>query len=153
MRSTKITDRSGHMIEFVRQKLEIVDLNSQNLVKIKRVVRTESEKFRQKWNKKGRRYDNFTKSYEWLNEEINFGIESINTKSDTTLGRPQKCFDDSSSRTKHRKVKSLLKTFSSSELSFAAAASVRASGKRNSAKLIQKIVTSSLKSISKYKKN
>lgn len=148
-RSTSSANRSTRMIEFVQRKINETEITNVDLVGIKRIVRTESEKFRQKWNKAQRRYDRFIKAYnKWLHEKIDLGI--ITKGSAVTPGRPQKSFAEGSSKTKSRKLKTLITTYTSDELSYAAETSLRASGKRNKAKLIGKIVTSSPKRVHKY---
>jgi len=150
-RSKRPKDRLAQVTECVQQKLAINNSKGEDFVRVKRIVKAECENFRQKWNKTGRRYNTFLKYYNsWLNTEIEFRI--LPKRSSTSVGRPQKSFGDSSSKTKHRKIQALLKLYSSDEICVAAEASLRASGKRDRAKLIRKITTSSPRQVVKYKK-
>lgn len=113
-----------------------------------------------KWNLSGRsRRSFFTRYKSWLNGEnyiFNPGtIEeqpSTSTGSVTLTGRPKVSFDDSSFKTKKRRVQDLVESRSLGELTVAAEVAVRLSGRRDAANLIKEVTTQSPERASKIKK-
>lgn len=105
------------------------------------------EQFRYRWNLRGIRVDQFEKKYsDWMNQTIEVPVSMkdflTQTSSAKVSGRPTKDFGESSNKSKKRKVESLVESFSPEELAFAAETSVRASGKRDAAKLIHDALAS-----------
>lgn len=154
--STPAKDRLNEVINFVKVQFGVLVQNEEQDEKLKAFLKKECEKIRVKWVRKQRRLDLFLKEHEdWLNEDLNFNMlvapEDLSQPS-TSGGRPQKSFKESSEKSKKRKVQHLLHNYSSDELTFATQVSVRASGKRDAATIIQELSTSSPKRATKYKK-
>lgn len=119
-------------------------------------MKKECEKIRVKWHRKQRRLDLFLKDNEqWLNEDLTFTMLVSAENSwipSTSSGRRQKTFVESSQKWKKRKVQHLLNDYSKDQVAFAAQLSVRASGKRDAATLIEELSTASPKRATTYKK-
>ena len=89
---------------------------------------------------------------EWLNEELTFMFHESYPGSSSGVGRPKKSFEDSSTKTRKRKIQHLLQEYDVQELSLATQLSVRASGKRDAASLIQEVSAASPTRATGYKK-
>lgn len=144
------------LTDFVIERLTIKDISRQQYNQLKGLIKKENQKIRQRWMQKCRRHNTFLKPHEnWLCEYINF--VTLIRKQSITVGRPQKrkekkSFGESSSKTKNRK-KNLLQNVSPERLAYATEANLRASGRRDGAKLIKEIVESSPKRATKFKKS
>nr|CAI5862589.1 unnamed protein product [Callosobruchus analis] len=87
-----------------------------------------------------------TKYKDWLNDkDIEFIVTTYDVQPSTSSsgGRPVKSFDESSEKSKMRKIQHLLQGSSASELSYAAEVSIRASGSRNAASIIKELHSAS----------
>lgn len=94
-----------------------------------------------KWSESKRTYDRFIeKNSEWLKK--NFILPTDNESSSKSVGRPKTNFNECAERTKITKVKHLVKSYTSPELSFAASAKYQLSGKRCVSQLFKESVKS-----------
>lgn len=155
-RSIPPKGRLNKVIDFVKVSFGNLVVTEHQDEQLKAFLKKECEKIRVKWDRKQRRLDLFLKDYEqWLSEDLTFAMlvvsENVSIPS-TSGGRPQKSFVESSKKTKKRKVQHLLNDYSKDELIFAAQLSVRASGKRDAATLIEELSTASPKRATTYKK-
>lgn len=155
-RSISPKGRINRVINFVKTSFGDLSVTEEQDTQLKVFLKKECEKIRVKWDRKQRRLDLFLKDYEqWLNEDLTFTmlVSAENaSKPSTSSGRPQKTFVESSKKSKKRKVQHLLKDYSKDQLTFAAQLSVRASGKRDAATLIEELSTASPKRATTYKK-
>ncbi|XP_072375997.1 uncharacterized protein [Diabrotica undecimpunctata] len=155
-RSIPANGRLNAVINFVKMSFDDLDIDQEQEKQLKVFLKNECEKIRVKWVQKQRRLDLFLSEYEqWLNNDLTFDmliLANQSPKPSTSGGRPQKTFMDSSKKTKKRKIQHLLSDYSKDQLSFAAQLSVRASGKRNAAMLMEEVSSASPKRASTYKK-
>lgn len=155
-RSTPSRGRLNKVLNFVKSLFGDPDLNQEQEDRLKALIKKECEKIRFKWTGKQRRTDLFLNTYgDWLGEEIELDMiyeTSLVGIPSSSLGRPQKTFEDCSKKTKKRKIKHLVQEYSQGQLSYAAELSVRASGKRDAASLIQEVASSSPRRATSYKK-
>lgn len=96
------------------------------------------------WAKSARKFSNFYHSNkQWLKTEfIMPNIQSpVSSTSYLAVGRPPKAFAESSEKSKNRKIKGLLKSYSSPEIVYAAQCTLQKSGKRNTAMLLKESLT------------
>ncbi|KAK4884861.1 hypothetical protein RN001_001132 [Aquatica leii] len=77
---------------------------------------------------------------------------SLSLKPSFNKGRPQKSFEQSSTKKRKRKIQHLLTDYSKEQLTFAAQLSVRDCGKRDAAQLMQKISMASSRRATSYKR-
>ena len=76
---------------------------------LRALMKNESEKIREKWEHKQRKLDLFLHSYEgWLSEDLVLDMITVPLQLSSVRGRPQKSFEDSSKKTKTRKVQNLI---------------------------------------------
>lgn len=153
-RSTSPKNRMASVIDFMKPLYANEVLNKREEKQFKDFVRKECEKIRQKWLQKRRRVDLFCKTYkDWLEEEITFNKKSLISGDTTGLkaGRPRKNFQESSLKSKRRKVKGLIETYDQEQLTLAVQMKVRASGKRDAAALIKEVALASPKRATAYK--
>lgn len=100
-------------------------------------MKNESEQIREKWERKQRKLDLFLQSYEdWLSEDLVLDMISVPFQLSSVCGRPKKSFENSSKKTKTRKVQHLLHEYSKEQLAYGTQLSVRSSGKHDAADLI-----------------
>lgn len=116
--------------------------------RVKENVSTKVESFAKTlqiyWKRSLGRQHIFLKKYKgWLDSSITIVEDvSLDTPSTSKGGRPKKSFEESSHRTKLRRVKPLTSSFSQGHLVHATELSFRKSGKRNAAYLLKQIVSS-----------
>lgn len=153
-RSTPSNGRLEQVLTFVKSKFVDLTLWQDQEKALKKFLKKECEKIRQKWLRKQRRLDLFLNTYEeWLNEDLVLTMFNKQySKPDSSIGRPKKRFEDSSTKTKKRKIQHLLQEYDVEQLSFATQMSVRASGKRDAASLIHEVSTASPRRATGYKK-
>ncbi|KAF2887640.1 hypothetical protein ILUMI_18533 [Ignelater luminosus] len=110
-----------------------------------------SSQISERWDKSGRRMNTFLQKFEdWLKGEdfllFKGQLFHLNLKMPYTsrgsAGRPMKPFQDSSMKTKRRRVRDLVRDHSASKLTFAAGVALRAAGERSAANLVSEIATS-----------
>ena len=92
------------------------------------------------WAKSARKLSNLYKNNkQWLETEfIMPNIQpSVTSTSCLSVGRPPKAFAECTERSKNRKIKGLLKSYSSPEIFYAAQSKLKKSGKRNTAMLLK----------------
>uniref|UniRef100_A0A6P7GA10 Uncharacterized protein LOC114335605 n=1 Tax=Diabrotica virgifera virgifera TaxID=50390 RepID=A0A6P7GA10_DIAVI len=155
-RSIPANGRLNAVINFVKMSFDDLVIDQEQEKQLKAFLKNECEKIRVKWVQKQIRLDLFLNEYEQLlNNYLTFDmliLANQSPKPSTSGGRPQKTFMDSSKKTKKRKIQHLLSDYSKDQLSFAAQLSVRASGKRNAAMLMEEVSSASPKRASTYKK-
>lgn len=141
------------MIYFVKLTLAAPVLSEEAERLLRAFMKNECEKIREKWERKQRNLDLFLRSYEeWLNEDLVFDMIPECSQSSSIRGRPQTSFENSSKRTKKRKVQQLLTGYSQEQLTYAAQLSVGSSGRRDAANLMQEISTASPRRATTYKR-
>ncbi|KAK9675248.1 hypothetical protein QE152_g40502 [Popillia japonica] len=84
-------------------------------------------------------------------EHFHDELDEPQPSTSTGAGRPKLEFEDASVKTKRRRVHELLESHTTSELTFAAEMSVRASGQRDAANLIKEVTTTSPKRATRIK--
>lgn len=118
------------------------------------------KKFKERWSKCHYVLKYFlTKYSEWLSVKITF-IETVGTQDShenrdfdrKTIGRPQKLFEDSSDKSRKRKVKPLLEQNAIDEIVLAAEMGLRSTGRRDAAQLVKEVSSHSPKRATKIKK-
>lgn len=108
---------------------------------IENSVKNLFKKFAVKWVRANRTESNFLrKNSEWLNTEIQVPADPVILPK--KRGRPTKGFDDSSVKSKRRKVQNIIENFSPNEITFAAQKSLQSQGKRSGAQILKKIDSS-----------
>lgn len=80
---------------------------------------------------------------DWLFGEIHFCCKSRSSVLNTIRGRPKKIFEESSSRSKMRKIRKIISDYSTEEITYAAQVSLNKEGKRRDAFLIKRIASAS----------
>lgn len=153
-RSTSQKNRMAAAIDFMKSFYSNEVFDNQEEKQFRAFIKRECEKIRQKWVQKRRRLDLFRNSYgNWLEEEIVFAKKPITSRgsSEVKVGRPKKKFQESSLKSKRRKVKILTNTYDQDQLTLAIQMSLRASGKRDAAALIEEVATASPKRATTYK--
>lgn len=119
-----------------------------------------NSKLSQKWTECNRMLSTFLKrESKWLDKNVTFSIHHKTTNppqepsgSQQGRGRPTKDFQEASSSTKKRKISPLVENYSTEELMFAAERSLRLSGQRDTAKIVQEVSETSSKTAAKIKK-
>lgn len=152
-RKHKKEERNSRLMDFIMQKFSIRDVtpDSQRYLQLK--ISSFSSKFSEKWAAANMMMDRFlNKNKSWLEgADIEFNISmhqpcaSSSSGGSRPQGRPKKNFQDSSFKTKKRRVEDLVRSRSASELTTAAEVANRLSGHRNVATLIRKSSESSEK--------
>lgn len=131
------------LIGYVTHNLESRGLLKDDSFKseLKKKLSVFLNKFTFLWNKCHRRPDYFEKCHvNWLNGEIDIRVgDSDNEFEKTQMGRPMKNFDDSSNRSKLRKIKPLVDNYSETEVLHAAKVSLTLSGKRDAASMLDQL--------------
>lgn len=153
-RSIPSKGRLTKVVDFVKSHFPDLVLTIDQEKALSAFLKSECENIRLKWLRKNRRLDLFLSAYaDWLSEHLvlRMGNEK-SPKLCCSVGRPKKSFGESGPKTKNRKVQHLLKKYDQEELCFAAQSSVRASGKRDAAKLIQEVSSASPRRATGYKK-
>lgn len=97
---------------------------------------------------------------DWLSTKIIFFEKDISKDTsgihdfgDKNIGRPQKLFDESSDRSRKRKLKPLLEQNTVDEIVLAAEMSLRSTCRRDAAHLIKEVTSHSPKRATKIKKS
>lgn len=125
---------------------------------LKGTIKSFSLKISERWEKCSRKLELFEQKYEdWLNgDDIQFQISTCSDVQPSTSGtgrggRPKKIFEESSEKSKKRKVQHVLESTSYGELTFAAEVAVRSAGKRDAANIIKELSTASPERASEIK--
>lgn len=131
-------------------------LNLKNVKKIHTLAKSEAESIRYRFQLKNRKWDVFLETYnDWLDTDVHICTHDDKQEpctSSGSRGRPKKTFAQSSLRTKQRQIKSLLKDVDSDLIQSAAAASLRASGKRTASSIIEEVSQASPRRSKEYRK-
>lgn len=143
--------RNEELFRFMSLRHDFHDITEQSLRNIKVVISKHSAKLSEKWNSCGRNRERFLeKNSTWLNgADISFEVfvdspmPSTSTQNQPGPGRPSKEFDESSLKTKRRRVDDLVQSRSASELIYAAEVSARLSGQRSVARQIKDVTSDS----------
>ncbi|KAJ8927099.1 hypothetical protein NQ314_020371 [Rhamnusium bicolor] len=146
-RNTK-TSRNSEIYAYVLNKFNLNHVPPTTERQFKNKIKLMSLTIAAKWNSSGKREERFRAKYEkWLHGENivfqldegdEYSLEEPTTSS--TSGRPIKQFQDSSEKTKKRRIKDIVEAKSVQELALAAEVALRKSGKRDAASLIKEIV-------------
>jgi len=89
---------------------------------------------------------------DWLSGEIYFCCKRKDSVSNVSRGRPKKIFEDSSRRSKLRKIENIISNFSTEEITYAAQTSLNKEGKRKAAFLVNRVISVSPKKMKCVKK-
>lgn len=146
---TNVSEKVCAVYNFVMEKLK-----PQNVEMSKVKIKTICSKFLHKWRQCKRAKEIFKKKHSnWLNGAENFSFSSaVETRTFSGFGRPRKDFNESSLKTKKRRVEKLVNEHSTEILSFATESSLRLSGQRNAAEMVKEVTSFSPKRASKIKK-
>lgn len=128
------------MVGYVTEALHLQNCMQDFAERVKRTVRLTSIKMSQRlinsYRHLGRFFEN---KWKWLKEKVNFpykvyqAMPSSSQRVSASIGRPTKPFVETSSKSKTRKIKSLLHSRSVEEVTSAAQMDLTATGKRDSA--------------------
>lgn len=141
--------RHEQLLKLVIDKFKITDLSENSRTSMKSNIIQWSSKILERWEKSSRKLDNFLRKYDdWLGgDDIEFVAVTYDvqpsTSSGRSSGRPVKSFEESSDKTKRRKVQHLLDSSSYNELTYATEVCVRTSGKRDAANIIKELCSAS----------
>lgn len=153
-------DRVAKLSDYLSKKFNLSNLSQRSLAKLNNSVKLFSLKMLQKWNESSRKQEVFLRNNEqWLStgcfifkvEHFHDEFDEPQPSTSTGAGRPKLEFEDASVKTKRRRLHELLGSHATSELTFAAEMSVRASGQRDAANLIKEVTTTSPKRATRIK--
>lgn len=139
----KKEDRNHQLFLHISSKCNIEGLVDSSKREMQQNISAFSSKIAAKWYSSGSSKERFLRTNEsWLNGNFNFRLVAVEPQpqpccSSTPAGRPQKKFEDSSFRTKKRRVEDLVRSRTIDELCTAAEVAVRSSGQRNVANTIK----------------
>lgn len=143
--------RNEDLFRFIATKYDLSGATEHSLRDMKMKISHLSSKINQKWMTAGKSTERFLNTHsEWLQgADVMFNISvipcspSVSTDYSSKAGRPAKVFDESSLRTKRRRVHDLIQGRSTNELVYAAEVSMRMSGNRKAAHAIKDVSESS----------
>ncbi|XP_043471258.1 uncharacterized protein LOC122504283 [Leptopilina heterotoma] len=131
--------------------------------KVKTELRKLFSKFRQKFEENQRVAERFLKNNDsWLAVQVNLCGNSKDievteepqpSSSTKTGGRPSSTFEDGSDRSKRRKSQEIREKYSTDELAYATQMSLRASGKWDTARLVQDVCEGSPTKATRYRQS
>lgn len=140
--------RTDALLHHILQELGNPSFSDDVISSLKVTIRSFSQKIEQKWLKSGRHRDRFLKTNSvWLEgnsplpdiaSEALGGV-SLPETSSGSLGRPQKDFESSSTKTKRRRIQHLLETSSLQEIAMATEVKLRKDGKKDSAAIVKEL--------------
>lgn len=140
------SERNARLFEFVMANCNITNITEESERIIKMKLAKLSSTFASKWTAAGKSKERFiAKNKEWLEgEDIKFKViyqqpQQSTSQEAAKAGRPRKDFEDSSYKTKKRRVEDLTQSRSAEELLTAAEVAVRSTGQRNVAKVIRNL--------------
>lgn len=123
-----------YLYEFINKQCNVKGQNTDNEKELKNKLLNFTIILNKKWNKYYRNYSKFVqKEDQWLKTVFNFSSKIA----PDNVGRPSKMFNECSERTKKKKVQSLLKSYTSPELTYAISTKLQKSGKRSTALLLK----------------
>lgn len=134
-------DKNKAVLSYVIEKLHLTDCeNSSKMVEVSKTVSNFTSKVSEKWKKCNRILKDFRiKNEKWLATHI-FLEHPNNNKPSLKKGRPIiASFTDISHQTKRKRVSLLVETYTKEELAFATSSSLRLSGQRDAALMVQKV--------------
>lgn len=140
-------ERNDRLFEFILSKCDFSDITEECQREIKMKLASISSKIATKWVSSGKSKERFlNKNKLWLEgEKIEFCLRSTQPQPSTSSadlsrpGRPKKVFEDSSFKTKKRRVADLVQSRSVGELMTAAEVAARSTGHKNVARVIKDI--------------
>lgn len=146
MKHTK-NDKKSRIYDYLSSKFHFGDITESSQREIKLKISNFSTKIGAKWLALGKSKERFLITNKtWLDEgDIQFTVSSLvpqpSTSSEavTSAGRPRKDFEESSFKTKKRRVVDLVESRSASELVTAAEIAMRSAGQRKVAHVIRDI--------------
>lgn len=143
------TERNSGIFYYISEKFNMSDVSDDSLKRLKMKISSLSAKFNQKWTSLKCNKEMFLiKHKDWLEGsgiEIKMCVNQPCTSTSSaalSVGRPRKSFEDSSTKTKRRRVEDLLESRSASELITAAELATRKEGHRSVAKQIHNVAVS-----------
>lgn len=144
-------ERYDAVCDFVTNKFGQVIFPDDVVLDLKNSLRSVCQQMTLRWHKSHRNRNRFLKSNcQWLTGTITFPASIYHSLPSTStdqppsvLGRPRKLFQDSSEKTKKRKLTSLVKSRSTVELAMAAEMKLRKEGKRDSAAIVKELSAAS----------
>lgn len=159
-RNFRKDDRLNEMHKYVLEKsgLEMPSEEAEKSIRIN--ISNICRYINERWEKSGRKLEDFRKKFEsWLQAEDfiifngylkdDFAVPSTSRES---TGRPQKPFEEVSTKSKKRRLHDLTTTHSAEKLMFAAEISMRAKGDRNVATVLAQLSKSPKRVSSEMKK-
>ena len=160
--------KNSRVFDAITQRFNLTKCNKDTLASIKKLSNNFCAQVKNKWLKCHRMESKVLLKYsEWLNGVLNLPDDVLNSKTPVLTpstsysdlvkrskrGRPrQQLFEESSVKTKKRRVASLLTNASHEELMFASQISLRSKGRRDAANILHEISASSPTKATKIKK-
>lgn len=130
------------LLKKIREKHNGYEWSSEFESLVLNLVHTFTISLHRKWSQCNRTITVFTKKHsEWLKREFILPTlpSQINYK---TVGRPKKNFETCTERIKKQKISSVVKSFTSPELTYAVTSKLHKSGKRSAALLFKELTSS-----------
>lgn len=141
------------MFGYIVTKLKLEDSEENTIQKMKKKSYDFCQKVKKRWEKSRFVLNNFMRqNRDWLKGQISFEFLNESESSYNFVGRPQKSFQECSTKSQKRKLKSLLETNSPDELILAAQMSLQSQGRRDAAHILKEVVSNSPERATKIKK-
>lgn len=139
-----LIEKNSAVLSYVLEKLQLNgDGDDLNFLNVKKLVKDFTSKLSDKWKNCHRMLKTFLSRHQhWLDENIVFTVITVEDTlkhPSVKLGRPCKDFSEVGSQSKRQKIAPLLENFSTPQLIFASASSLRKSGLRDAAKMVQTV--------------
>lgn len=147
-----ITNKNAAVVTYVLHKFKLMEHKEDTTYQhVKAIIKNINSKFADMWKKCSRSLQVFiTRHHEWLDDVV-VVIPTENPKG-RRKGRPSKEFAEAGDQSKRHKVLPLLETYTTQELSFATSTSLRMSGNRDAALMVQTVTANSPKRATRIKK-
>lgn len=138
-----IENRNSRLFEYISAKFGLADMTEDSRKAFQLKLASWSAKMSEKWESARRTKDRFLlKNKSWLEgAKFEFKVELNSPSTSTPVrhpGRPQKSFEESSFKTKKRRVEDIVQTWNADELTIAAEVANRSAGKRSVAQAIKR---------------
>lgn len=131
------------LYKFLSSKHDLSAITETSQRETKNAISRFSSKLSEKWTNSGKSRERFlSKNSVWMAEDLQFSVSLYHSEPSTSgaptiPGRPRKEFDESSNKTKRRRVDDLVRSRGTTELMVAAEMSARLSGHRDLATVIK----------------
>lgn len=147
------TRRLSRVCDYVMTESGLEDLDGHIRVQVKTKMAEFCKKLKVRWTNCHYILPQFlNKNSQWLSARITFVEEKSDHQDRKNIGRPKKLFDESSNRSRKRKLKPLLELHTNDEIVLAAEMSLRSTGRRDAAQLVKQVASLSPERATKIKK-